>query len=489
VYVLRALRWQGAAALVIAVLSFSYISIVWGLFPAAERGSFYSLAIFSVMGAGWAALLEMRAPTRRWRIGIALAFAVGAFASLWWGPGNPVSPASGRIFVALIAIQLAAAVGSYGGATLPSIAICAALAAAMSLAPPPLLETGFIYVATFGPFTVTRLAREDWARRGWPLAMAIVPIVGVVLLIAESVALGTIGPWLDPARTRHTAVLLSDGSVLVAGGENDHGQLRDALRYDPARNAWSRAGSMSRPRTSHAAVALADGRVLVFGGEEPSTPFGYLHHTNTAEIYDPATGTWRPASPLPPLTTFERPVVGPDGSVLTVLHVRYASPETLVARYDAGRDEWTTLRELPPVSPGPRLSEINASEFLYEDVRGVREKISSPGFEVRLGSGPDYNATLVMLPDGRGLIAGGATYPRNEVRRTPLAVAALYDPSSRIWTRSEMVVARSGAAGSVLADGRVLIVGGFGRAGRLRSAEIYDPRTNSWSWAGEMGLF
>jgi hypothetical protein len=488
VYVLRALGWQAVAALSIAVLSFSYTSIVWGLFPAAERGSFYSLAIFSVIAAGWAALLEMRAPTRRWRIGIALGFAIGGIASLWWGPGNPVSPASTRIVAALIAIQLGAAAAYYGGATLTSIAISAGIAAAMSLAPPPLLETGFIYVATLGPFVLTRLSREPWARQAWPLALAAVPVFGVALLIAESVVLGTVGPWLDPARTRHTATLLGDGTVLVAGGENDHGQLRDAFRYDPARNTWARAGVMSRPRTAHAATVLGDGRVLVLGGEEPSVPFGYLHHTSTAELYDPATGSWRPAAPAPQLSTFETPILASDGSVITVLHF-HASTSTSVVRYDPRRDEWSTLSEVPvALLARPRLEEINANEFFYA-VGGSRDRIASPGFEVRLSFLPDHNAALVMFPDGRGLIAGGATYPRDEVRRTPLALAALYDPRSRTWTRSEMRVARSGATGCVLADGRVLVVGGFGKAGRLRSAEIYDPRTNSWSWAGEMGPF
>src|SRR5262249_30202433 len=68
-------------------------------------------------------------------------------------------------------------------------------------------------------------------------------------------------------RQRHTAVLLSDGKVLVAGGltVND-ATTGSAEQYDPATDAWNSANSMITPRSRHTATLLKDGRVLVVGG-------------------------------------------------------------------------------------------------------------------------------------------------------------------------------------------------------------------------------
>jgi hypothetical protein len=87
------------------------------------------------------------------------------------------------------------------------------------------------------------------------------------------------GPMAVPRLGGHTATLLADGTVLVAGGKfiDYSTTLQEAEVYDPATNAWSPVGGLAEPRTTHAATRLADGRVLVTGGS---------FHATT-EIYDP----------------------------------------------------------------------------------------------------------------------------------------------------------------------------------------------------------
>jgi N-acetylneuraminic acid mutarotase len=93
-------------------------------------------------------------------------------------------------------------------------------------------------------------------------------------------------------RYGHSATLLPDGKVLVAGGrsqaKSDAPLLTSVELYDPATNTWSAAGSMSTARLGHTATLLSNGKVLVMGGEGGAI--------TTAELYDPVTDIWSPTS-------------------------------------------------------------------------------------------------------------------------------------------------------------------------------------------------
>jgi hypothetical protein len=93
-------------------------------------------------------------------------------------------------------------------------------------------------------------------------------------------------------RAGHIAALLTDGRVLVAGGENGGGSLASAEAYDPNSGIWTPTSSMRTPRAFSMGTLLQDGRVLVAGGLYDSSTY-----LATAELYDPVTGTWSsPAS-------------------------------------------------------------------------------------------------------------------------------------------------------------------------------------------------
>jgi hypothetical protein len=77
--------------------------------------------------------------------------------------------------------------------------------------------------------------------------------------------------------------------VLVAGGANDNFQVQNTAEiYDPVSGTWSNTGSMATPRTSVSAVLLTNGLVLVAGGNS----------TASAELYDPVAKTWSPAATM-----------------------------------------------------------------------------------------------------------------------------------------------------------------------------------------------
>jgi hypothetical protein len=95
-------------------------------------------------------------------------------------------------------------------------------------------------------------------------------------------------------RNGHTATLLTNGQVLVAGGYPNTGNANDtasAELYDPHSGSFSATGSMADKRNHHSATLLLDGRVLVAGGV-------HMPGANTAELFDPASGTFSPAGTM-----------------------------------------------------------------------------------------------------------------------------------------------------------------------------------------------
>src|SRR5213596_2329889 len=81
----------------------------------------------------------------------------------------------------------------------------------------------------------------------------------------------------------HTATLLGDGRVLIAGGEGSGAPGSTLEIFNPATSSFSAAGTLVTPRKNHAAVLLSGGRVMIVGGFDGS------HVLNSTEIFDPAT--------------------------------------------------------------------------------------------------------------------------------------------------------------------------------------------------------
>jgi N-acetylneuraminic acid mutarotase len=126
------------------------------------------------------------------------------------------------------------------------------------------------------------------------------------------------GTWtltgsMATARSGHTATLLPNGKVLVAGGYYTN-SLSTAELYDPATGTWTVTGSMASKRSLHTATLLPNGQVLVAaGGEYVDSTIIYL---SSAELYDPATGAWTPATPLITARASHEATMLLDGRVL-----------------------------------------------------------------------------------------------------------------------------------------------------------------------------
>ncbi len=242
-------------------------------------------------------------------------------------------------------------------------------------------------------------------------------------------------PLLEP-RSGHSATLLPNGKVLVAGGmRRNQDFYRSAELYDPATGNFQPTGSMTIARVGHVAVLLRTGKVLVSGG--------WVGHdsTDSAELYDPANGKFQP---LPKMTALRG---RPNATLLSTGDVLITGG----ADHDA---------------PG---GVATAEIFRTADSR----------FEPL---GPMHFAriahTTTLLSDGRVLIAGGRG-------ATVTASAEVFDPATNQFTLAgNMLNARYKHSAGLLPDGRVLIAGGSDDRdwkGTLNSAEIYDPRTHTFT--------
>src|SRR4051794_27144619 len=142
-------------------------------------------------------------------------------------------------------------------------------------------------------------------------AIVLKTILYLALAACAAGQTGTFTPTgsMTVARTRHTATLLTDGRVLIAGG---FPTTPSAEIYDPATGIFSATGNMSTPRSQHTATLLPDGRVLIAGGGPRVGPLPGM------EIYDPATGVFSPAGNLLSPRSGHSAILLANGTVLLV---------------------------------------------------------------------------------------------------------------------------------------------------------------------------
>jgi hypothetical protein len=252
---------------------------------------------------------------------------------------------------------------------------------------------------------------------------------------------------MNVARSRHVAVLLANGMVLVAGGrQGNKVPTRTAEIYDPVADTWTVATSMSVARDNFTATLLLDGRVLVAGGVGGDGTGVVVE--KSAEIYDPLLGLWESAGKMASRRFNHAAVRLDDGRVLVVGgsgpagHCVYLETAEL---YGPGSGEWS------PADP-------------MATARGL--------------------SAVGLLPSGLALAAGGLTLPANCVPDgfSATGTAELYDSGANRWSPTgAMAIPRRAFGDAQLAAGSVLVAGGRDDAGALlNSTELYDPASGAW---------
>jgi len=320
----------------------------------------------------------------------------------------------------------------------------------------------------------------------------------ITLVDAQQPGWRATGSLDTPRYTGHTATLLADGKVLVVGGMDGlsssspywHG-IGSAELYDPTTGQWSTTGSLISPRDGHFAVRLSNGKVLVAGGDN-----GYRMNVTTAEIYDPTTGDWSTAGNFEGGLGATATLLA-DGRVLVAGGV-ITSISDKAELYDPATGAWSqtgtmnarrsshTATLLPDgkvlVAGGSNLASRSAE--LYDPTTGLWTVTGNLNTE-RLW---DFEAAL--LPNGKVLVAGGGI--SGDDFCNGLDSAEFYDPATGTWiatgspisTRNDYVEHNNM---TLLPNGNVLLVGGASPGcNALSSAEFYDPATERWSATGSL---
>jgi hypothetical protein len=246
---------------------------------------------------------------------------------------------------------------------------------------------------------------------------------------------------MGTARAAHTATLLANGKVLIAGGmESETNTLSTAELYDPGDGRFHSAGNMTTKRVGHKAVLLRTGKVLILGGSNRED--GAL---DSAELYDPATGTFSPTGNMKEKGAGNEATLLADGRVL--------------------------------ITGGYNGKFLRTAE-LYDPVSGTF------AFTGRMNRPTPNTATL--LTNGKVLLTGGGTY---SLSREVFRNAELYDPATGTFTpTSNMITSRNKYGAALLPNGDVLITGGTNEQGRhgLAQTEIYDSAKGTFRVTANM---
>jgi hypothetical protein len=263
-----------------------------------------------------------------------------------------------------------------------------------------------IYDPSTGIWTLTgSMSTTRWFHTATLLPNGTVLVVGGVGAANDTTDLASAeifnpatGTWtptgtMSTARYRHTATLLSNGTVLVAGGDdaslsNGGPSVASAEIFNPAAGTWNLTGSMSAARYDHTATLLPNGKVLVTGGGAGN---GYATILASTEIYDPVAGTWAVTGNLTMGRYAHSATLLPNGKVLVA----------------GGKAEL-------------------ASAEIYDPVASTWAVTGS------LTWGRDSH-TATLLPNGTVLAAGGAVSSNTtgfNVQPTNLASVEFYDPAA-----------------------------------------------------------
>ncbi len=320
------------------------------------------------------------------------------------------------------------------------------------------------------------------------LLVAGLTVIGLLAATAmPALAAGTFQKTgsMNVARDAHTATLLSNGQVLVAGGDNGTlggNPLASAELFNPATGHWTLTGNMTVPRESHQAVLLPNGRVLVAGGSNAS---GTL---SSAELYNPATGTWTATGSMTAARSSFSMTVLQNGQVL-------AWQGSSADLYNPSTGTWSATGGPTSSVGGP-----NSALLPNGDVLAIGESINTPSelYHPSTGTWSTTGSTGTTMPNpitpefSNGEVLATGSFATGGVASD--STAALYDPSTGQFTLEAGPCSCRAFSGARLQTDQVLVLGGaisrqaqpYPITETINTAELWSLSTQTWTSTGNL---
>jgi len=287
------------------------------------------------------------------------------------------------------------------------------------------------------------------------------------------------GPPMSVARQSHTATLLIDGRIFVVGGYDDgFTALGSTEFFEPNTEQWQDGPPLAE-RARHTATLLSDGRVLVAGGETNSAETDATAALSSAAIFDPATDEWQVVGDMLQPRAGHTSTLLADGRVLVAGGAGNAPATASAEIFDPATGSWsptgfdlqsTRTGHTATLRPDGRIAVIGGRDASGHPLN------STEWFDPASGStaGPALAAgraghTATLLPDGRLLVTGGAG-----AGSTPLATSEMLAADGATWMAGPALGApRSGHTATLLPGGTVLLVGGAAAENEQESIDLF----------------
>jgi hypothetical protein len=314
---------------------------------------------------------------------------------------------------------------------------------------------------------------------------------------------------MNSTRANNTAALLGNGKVLLAGGFTGFasgGITNAADLFDPISGAFTPTSPMIWPRDSATATVLPSGKVLIAGGQmngPPGDEFNYVG-LNTAEIFDPASGTFTALAPMTSKRIEHTATLLPNGKVLIAGGI---------TKYGSGGEIINTAELFDPTSGNFTVtSPMNVARHIHTATLLRNGKVLIAGghggwntaelFDPASGTFTSispmnfarYHHTATVLPSGKVLLAGGFDANSLDNNGQFSDTAELFDPASGTFTvvansqgiPNRMTLPRFAHTATLLPSGKVLIAGGqavwlFGPSEVTDTAELFDPDSENFT--------
>jgi N-acetylneuraminic acid mutarotase len=310
---------------------------------------------------------------------------------------------------------------------------------------------------------------------------------------------------LPESRCNHTATLLDDGTILVVGGGQSNAiglpsglQVRtEALIYDPTTDSYESLGPNLVPRHGHHAVGLPSGEVLLVGGADDestvkpsqgnSNPQPFGNALASAEIYDPDTKTFHEAGSLAEARYAFGLAPLADGRVLVSGGSSYDSMALSLVTAEIFDEESGSFTSGGAFDGLDRLfhSQValadgrvfvfggKQSNVAFLDDTQIFDATSSTW--VAGAPLPPARTATVSVPtaEGGALVVGGLACTFAGCQTPPQV--DLWHPDGTATTGPALHQGRASGTATVLQDGTVLVVGGYGAIASLASVELLVP--------------